>query len=90
MEEITKNPKWRDTTEPGHSVAVGGAKSITRDETVGIPHHKFEHDLNWPEDTDSRYSPEHRVKMREMVERLRKEQESVGAKSETAETATDL
>jgi hypothetical protein len=26
MEEIAKNPRWRDTTKPGRGVVIGGAK----------------------------------------------------------------
>jgi hypothetical protein len=48
-------------------------KDLEKNETAGIPHAKFEHDLDLPEDVDSRYSPEFIAKKREMVERLRKE-----------------
>ncbi|MEH2475691.1 hypothetical protein V1281_003134 [Nitrobacteraceae bacterium AZCC 2161] len=46
-----------------------------KNETAGIPHDKFEHDLDLPEDAESRYSPEYLQKQREMIERLKKEQQ---------------
>jgi len=55
LEEIARNPKWRDTTKPGRGFVIGGVKppEQTRDkknETAGIPHDKFENDLDLPED----------------------------------------
>lgn len=46
-----------------------------KNETHGIPHDKFEHDLDLPENTDSRYSKESLDKQRQMIERLKKEQQ---------------
>jgi hypothetical protein len=77
LEKIARNPKWRDTTEPGRGFVIGGVKppsQMKKKDETGIPDDKFENDLDLPEDADSRYSPEFLQKKREMIERLKQEQ----------------
>jgi hypothetical protein len=57
LEMIARNPKWRDTTEPGRGFVIGGVKPSSQMNETGIPDDKVENDLDLPEDATSRYSP---------------------------------
>ncbi|MGY4617260.1 hypothetical protein ACVWZ4_002487 [Bradyrhizobium sp. USDA 4472] len=84
MTEPLKLPSGHD--ESGSAQEASRAQRDRKDETAGIPHNKFEHDLGLPEDVDSRYSPEFIAKRRELILRLKKQQGSA-EQSETSRTA---